>query len=484
MIDPTRHRQLEELNMVELCIRILQNSRNELYLNMRYLDVALSSLGFEADPGCRGVGTDGFILYYHPEALCRMYERGRVTVNRAYLHMVLHCLFCHMDTRGRRQAPLWNLACDIAVESVIDGLYLRCVHVPATLYRRDWYGRLGKQLKVLNAEGVYRELIRMQREAGLTEKQLARLAEEFFADDHGFWELPQDAPKNSIMRQNQWNKNRDKLQTEMETMGNQQEEDAKSLLEQVQVENRERYDYRQFLRKFSVLREEMQVDEDSFDYVFYTYGLQLYGNMPLVEPLESKEISRIEDFVIVIDTSLSCSGELVGRFLEETYDVLCQSDSYFRKTNIHIIQCDEQVRQDKLITCREEMEEYMRDFTIIGQGGTDFRPAFQYVNEMMGRGEFHRLRGLLYFTDGEGIYPVKRPVYDTAFVFVKDQYTDISVPAWAVKLILEPEQLLEEQGAGDAVSIRTMMQAEAAREPGSVAEPGRELEFPDTDYRI
>ena len=66
---------------------------------------------------------------------------------------------------------------------------------------------------------------------------------------------------------------------------------------------------------------------------------------------------------------------------------------------------------------------------------------------MVKQGEFHKLRGLLYFTDGEGIYPVKRPVYDTAFVFVKDQYTDISVPAWAIKLILEPEQILESQAA-------------------------------------
>ena len=146
---------------------------------------------------------------------------------------------------------------------------------------------------------------------------------------------------------------------------------------------------------------------------------------------------------MVIDTSMSCSGDLVRRFLEETYDVLCQADSYFRKTNVHIIQCDEQVHEDRLITCREDMEQYMRDFTIIGQGGTDFRPAFKHVNGMLKRGEFHRLKGLLYFTDGEGIYPVKRPVYDTAFVFVKDQYTDISVPAWAMKLILSPEELGE-----------------------------------------
>ena len=129
-----------------------------------------------------------------------------------------------------------------------------------------------------------------------------------------------------------------------------------------------------------------------------------------------------------------------------TYDILCEADSYFRKTNIHIIQCDDQIQQDMRITSREEMEACLRDFTIIGQGGTDFRPAFEHVNRMVKQGEFHRLKGLLYFTDGEGIYPVKRPVYDTAFVFVRDQYTDISVPAWAMKVILEPEQILEQTG--------------------------------------
>lgn len=439
MIDPTRHRQLQELDVVGLCTRILQNSRNELYLNMRYLDLSLSSLGFEMDPACRGLGTDGFVIYYHGEYLCDLYRRGRVLVNRAYLHMVLHCLFCHMDTMGRREGRMWNLSCDIAAESVIDGLYLKCIHIQTPPFRMDWYGRLRQRLQVLNAEGVYKALEKMK----LTERQLERLEAEFLVDDHQYWQLPPDAPKTGVVRQNQWSNNREKLQTEMETMGNQQDEDTKSLLEQVQVENRSRYDYRRFLQKFSVLREEMQVDEDSFDYVFYTYGLSLYGNMPLVEPLESKEVSRIEDFVLVIDTSMSCSGDLVRRFLEETYSVLCQSDSYFKKTNIHIIQCDDQVQQDRRITCRQEMEEYMQEFSIIGQGGTDFRPAFEYVNQMLGRGEFHRLKGLLYFTDGEGIYPVKRPVYDTAFVFVKEQYTDISVPAWAMKVILEPEQLLE-----------------------------------------
>ncbi len=64
------------------------------------------------------------------------------------------------------------------------------------------------------------------------------------------------------------------------------------LIGQVQVENRDRYDYREFLRKFSVLREEVSVDPDSFDYIFYSYGLSMYGNMPLIEPQEWKEVKK------------------------------------------------------------------------------------------------------------------------------------------------------------------------------------------------
>ncbi len=65
------------------------------------------------------------MIYYYPDYVCDLYQRGRVHVNRAYLHMVLHCLFCHMDTRGKRETDLWNLACDIAVESILDDMYVK-----------------------------------------------------------------------------------------------------------------------------------------------------------------------------------------------------------------------------------------------------------------------------------------------------------------------------------------------------------------------
>lgn len=437
MIDPVRQRQLDELEEVEICHAILTDARNELYLNFRYLDSALGSLGFEADPGILGVATDGFLIYYRPGYLTSLYAGGRANVNRAFLHMVFHCIFCHLDTRGDREADYWNLACDIAIESILDGFYSKCVYRHQSPYRREVYRTLREGLRVLTAGAVYHELLGQK----LTQEAFGRMAAEFFVDGHERWERQRD-PKIRQERQNAWQKAREKMQTEMESLGEEEAENSGGLLENVQVENRERYDYKKFLKRFSVFREELVMDYDSFDYGLYEYGLSLYGNIPLMEPLESKEVSRIEDFVIVVDTSMSCSGQLVKRFLEETYDILSEAQSYFRKINVHIIQCDEQIRSDITIKSQEEMKEYMENFTVSGQGGTDFRPAFEYVNGLLKMGGFRHLRGLIYFTDGKGIYPVRRPVYDTAFLFVEGQFEEMSVPPWAIKIILTKEELL------------------------------------------
>ena len=234
------------------------------------------------------------------------------------------------------------------------------------------------------------------------------------------------------------------MQTELETFSKEASNGEGELADELAVENRERYDYKAFLRKFAVLREEMQVDMDSFDYVFYNYGLTLYGNMPLIEPQEFKEVHKIEEFVIVIDTSMSCSGELVKTFLEQTYHILAETESFFRKIHIRILQCDEKVQSDVKITCQEELKEYMENFQVIGNGGTDFRPAFEYVQGLIDHKEFIHLKGMLYFTDGYGYYPRRKPPYDIAFVFMEEDYSDVAVPPWAMKLIIEKEALEEE----------------------------------------
>ena len=190
-----------------------------------------------------------------------------------------------------------------------------------------------------------------------------------------------------------------------------------------------------------MFREELKADEDTWGDGFYTYGLSLYGNMPLIEPLETREVRKVEEFAVVVDTSMSCSGELVRRFLEETYNVLAENESFFQKVDIHIIQCDERVHEDVKVTSQEELKEYMEHFQLYGEGGTDFRPAFEYVDSLIEKGD---LKGLIYFTDGYGTYPNKMPSYRTAFVFLEEDYRDADVPPWAVRLVISGDSLKSE----------------------------------------
>lgn len=425
-----------EEKLEDVSRKILSLSRNELYMKMRFLDVALSSLKFVMDTQIEGLGTDGLCLYYDPQYLGGLYREDKVEVNRRYLHLVLHGIFRHMIRRNGREERLYYLACDIVTESIIDSMQHRCLLKSRSLLRRETYRKLGKEHKVLSAEKVYGSLLTWN----LDERSLQKLEREFRMDDHSYWP-EEDEKKKQNQIENQWQSISEQMETDMETFSQEASSASGDLEEQLKVENRERYDYRQFLRKFSVLKEEMTVDLDSFDYGFYSYGLSLYGNMPLIEPQEWKEVQKIEEFAIVIDTSMSCSGELVKKFLEETYGVLSESDSFFHKVNIHIIQCDDQIQTDQKITCREELEKYMECLELRGEGGTDFRPAFAYVEQLIKAHTFERLRGLIYFTDGRGIYPAKMPPYETAFVFMEEAYEDVDVPPWAMKIILEAEEL-------------------------------------------
>ncbi len=444
--------------LIQIGTNILSASRNELYLSMRFLDLALSGLKYEMNLSSLYVGTDGEKILFNPRYLVQRYLSDRVLVNRGYLHMVLHCLFRHPFHLNERDEELWHLACDIAVESIVDSLPSKAVHLVVSDQRNETYDMLRRELKVLSAEGIYRVL----KEKNLSIQEFGKLQLEYWVDDHVFWEHKKDDEQNQDNQnddqnddqqqeeeqnekqqqlEEKWTEIGEKTETNLETFSKDMGEEAGELLQYLKVENRERYDYRQFLQKFVTLKEDMRVDDDAFDFIFYTYGLNLYGNLPLIEALEYKEVKKVEELVIAIDTSESCEGETVRRFMEETYAILSSSESFFHKVNIHIIQCDAAVQLDKKITSAEELALFMEDFELRGSGGTDFRPVFQYVDRLIEEKAFQNLKGLIYFTDGCGTFPKRRPDYDAAFVFYHEDYTDVNVPPWAMKLILGKDDI-------------------------------------------
>ena len=424
---------MEENKLASVGRDILLAGRAQLCIALPYLSAPFCAL--EIAPGdtvTLSAATDGETLYYNAAFLASGFLKSKTFAPRLTLHTVLHCLFRHLKKRRGRDAALWDLACDAAVESVIDSLGCPCLGEDSRPPRRLFLAECRREMKVLSAEGIYRMLLRER----LPAYRIASLARLFAMDDHGLWDLEEKRERERSERQDQrWQDAASRSQTALDSMVSERGAGGENVMEQLSVSARDDVDYRKFLRRFAAPREIMRADGDAFDYIYYTYGLMHYGNMPLIEPPETREERRIEDFVIAIDTSMSTSGTLVREFLASTYAILRSVDSFTRRLNIHILQCDDQLRSDKKITSLEELRRYMEDLPLSGGSATDFRPVFEHVDKLLAEGSFSNLRGLLYFTDGMGVYPTKRPDYEAAFVLLEEPPLSVKMPPWAIRIM-------------------------------------------------
>lgn len=251
-------------------------------------------------------------------------------------------------------------------------------------------------------------------------------------------------------RRKDWEELAKQIEMDIQTFSQEWGDEAGSLIASLRIANRKKYDYTTFLRQFMSSNELMKVNQDEFDYIYYTFGMDMYGNMPFIEPLEYKEEHKMRDLAIVIDTSESVSGPLVRRFLEHTFCILKEFDSFTERVNVWIVQCDSRVQAAQHISRLDEVDALMENFHIRGFGGTDFRPAFAYVQGLRETGALRDLKGLIYFTDGLGAFPEKAPDYDAAFVFMDDGSTLLPpVPPWAIKVVIDEENITQLSGAED-----------------------------------
>ncbi len=416
-------------------------TRDCLMVSLRFLDVALCALEWRSS-GEDLWATDGTGLYYDAREVLARYKGGRERLSRDYLHTVLHCVLSHPFTGSPVRPDCWNLACDITVEAIIHELGLPAVTPTIEADQRPILRQLEKAVKSLTAERIYRHLL----DQAMPEATVADWQRLFFRDEHDRWSgLPHREQSDDMdegqgdrqVAEKRWKEIGERIGVDLDTVSQMWGDKAGSLTRNVRAATRERVRFREFLRRFMALGEVMKVDMDTFDYVYYNYGMARYGNMPLIEPLEYKDERRIRDFVIAIDTSASCSGDLVQAFVDKVCAIFRQSENFFRKFNVHIIQCDAAIQSVIHLESLADFAGLQDRIRLCGFGGTDFRPVFRLVDQMIAEQQLTDLKGLIYFTDGYGRFPEKKPAYETAFVFLTDEGDDRSVPPWAIRVVLD-----------------------------------------------
>lgn len=422
----------DALKISKLAGQILSLAHDDILVHLRFFDTAIAKLGWQEKKACGCMATDGKTCYYDPVFVLKWYREEPKYVTRCYLHMLLHCIFAHNFQYDKLEGDLWDLAADVAVEKVILDMELPTVALEEDQDALRKLKVMQEDIGTLTAERIYRYL----KLNPLTASEREDWIRLFHRDEHSLWK-PAEQLEVSV---EDWKKISERIKADLKSF-TKMKKGAESLQKNLEETTRDRYDYTEILQKFTVMGEDIAVNEDEFDYIYYTYGLEHYGNMPLIEPLEYKETTKVREFVIAIDTSASCRGPIVKAFLQKTYSILKSSENFFHKVNIHIIQCDNQVQSDTKVTNDEEFETFMKYGKLNGFGATDFRPVFAYVDQLMAAGEFENLKGLIYFTDGYGIYPEKMPGYDVIFAFLDEDENRAPVPVWSMKVILESEEL-------------------------------------------
>lgn len=420
---------------------------------LAYLAPLIYGLAGQVDEKIQTLGTDGETAYYNPSWLLTQLSQGRAgyqQVRNCYLQMLCHCILGHIWQPPQGKQPYWNSACDLA----------------AALLGREFSGESGK--KVDNQVRRFQNELDLSRRFSLLEagqliqcvekhrggkKQLTKLAERFKADDHSRWPSMKRRQTSSNPRpgsgqgQGRWLELLESVLPEMP------DSVEKRMLygllpggEGVDVTAAEenRSDYRNLLRQYTQIKELRREDDDALDYGWYSLGLQLYGNVPLIEYPESCEQPRADHIVIALDVSGSCGGETARRFLRETVNMLRDLGVGEGNTDILVMECDTVIQGETKVHGLEDLEAFEHK-TLSGFGGTDFVPVFQRIEELREQNLLDRPRCLLYLSDGYGRYPDSPPDYDV--IFVLDEETsreDSPCPDWVKTVWLTDDNMKEE----------------------------------------
>lgn len=413
----------------------LQQARIELVLDHPFFGALVLRLAMRPDPSCKTAWTDGKTIGYNPEFIAGLTPRE---VQGVLAHEVLHCANGHVWRREQREKNKWNRAADYAINPIVidSGMQLpegalvdQRFHGKAAevIYHQlpDEVGCGGKNDSHGKTDGASGAAPSGGTGAEGPDSSTPGQAPAAPAQDgsgSGGGTPPVNDPGEGdygpgAIRDPEPGTENTKEEADWRIATLQAAQAAKSqgrlpasLDRLVETVRRGRLDWRAILRRF--------VQQSArCDYSWRLPNTRFLGMGLYMPALRSEAMPPL---VVAVDTSGSIGSGEIDSFAAEINTIIAET----RPERTHIVYIDAKVRRADTFEPDDPVV-----LNPLGGGGTDFRPAFQWVTDA----------GidpacLIYLTDLYGTFGETPPEYPVLWVSTADQ---LNAP-WGETVHIDP----------------------------------------------
>lgn len=318
---------------------------------------------------CQTACTDMECIAFDPGFVSRLSDGELKFV---YLHELMHCVLRHC-TRGKgKNHYLYNIACDIVVNSLLlKELYLSGFSVDGSEVMH--LAPDGTEGRLHSAEEIYQMLLRMPTDAI---NQLYGLSG---MDNHGLW----DKIANGNAMDDRWKRN----VLDIAKQAGQGSGIPQGLERHLEDLNHNlSTNWRQLLHDY--------IQHDRSDYTYSIPDRRYQEDIFMPSFQENMYGSRLDALWVLIDTSGSVNNQGLSAAFQEIRDAIEQVGTVTGQLSFF----DHTVSDPKPF---ESIEELMQ-IKPVGGGGTSFRAIFEYLRRHMA---YEPPKLILILTDGYAPFP-------------------------------------------------------------------------------
>ncbi len=349
----------------------LTKAKSRLTAKHPYFGMLASRLKHVENSQIDSFASNGEKFIYNP---LYIEQRGMDELFFILTNCVMHHILSHSQRKLDRKGYLWQLATDFAINSMLK----------KNKFKIPEGANFNNDFRNMYAEEIYEVLKeQIKEQSGKDSFDDARLLDSFIKNNKG---------DSSIFKNI---KNMDKNVAD-------QWDYAANLAKERAV--------KRSMAPLGMERFAKKIKTNNIDWKFELYNAinrHMRNNYAFMPP-NKKHIYRgvalpslasdTLSLIVAIDTSGSIKEDILGAFIGEFKSIM----QNFPSVSIELLIADAKVHSHHSFIGGDEM-----DFPLKGGGGTDYRPVFEYVDANLPMSSM-----LLYFTDGEGIFPRIPPPYE------------------------------------------------------------------------